>query len=107
MGRRGKKSTKPVTQFEDVALEENEAAASIKDENLHPYFIRVDTNCFTVFKEGNPIMVGCFTNLGYAVKRIIQEKISKTDQIMTLNTFIHEYEALVKSVLDKINIGKD
>lgn len=96
---RGRKPNpnKVVASFEETLEDETQSGVTIKDALLYPFFIRVDSNSFTVFKTGSPIMVGCFTELKNALKRIAQTTVAEQPKIFSIGEYIKEFETVLTS----------
>lgn len=86
----------------------NETA--IVDPIIAPYKIYMDSNQFTVTdlnkKSETDIdkNYGYFTSLGYALIKIVKLKLNHNNKQYTLDSYIKEYNKMLKEFLDKIKI---
>lgn len=79
----------------------------IKDKIIHPYYLSVDENQFSVYKEipsGHQTQAkGYFSSLDRALNSIIHSKTlneCKNEEIIQLQTYIDTYMRVSKSIKD-------
>ena len=80
--------------------------AKITDDSLHPYYVVVDENQFSVMLEGSTIPQGYYSNLERALVRIAHFKNLQNlnQQEISLRQFLNEYKTTVNTLIDTIKL---
>jgi len=79
----------------------------IKDPLLEPYYIKIEGDkAYTVMKEGSQQVIGYYTTVGNALKRIALEKVDNVeiDTERTLKQYLTEYYTNLENFSSKITI---
>lgn len=77
----------------------------IKDENLSPYFIKLEDKSFTVMKEGDVQPWGYYTSLEYALEKITLFKLANSKiKTFSLSEYIARLENSFNALKQTIKI---
>jgi hypothetical protein len=80
---------------------------TIKDPLLEPYYIKIDGNkSYTIMKEGSAQIIGYYTTIINALKRIALEKVDNVeeDTERTLKQYLTEYFTKLENFSQAITI---
>ncbi len=80
---------------------------TIKDPLLEPYYIKIDGNkSYTIMKEGSAQIIGYYTTILNALKRIALEKVDNVeeDTERTLKQYLTEYFTKLENFSQAITI---
>lgn len=77
----------------------------IKDENLNPYYIKLEDSSFTVFKEGDNNPWGYYGKLEYALEKIALFKLANSKiKTFSLSEYITRLENSFNTLKQTIKI---
>lgn len=79
----------------------------IKDPLLEPYYIKIDGDkSYTIMREGSVQVLGYYTTIGNALKRIALEKVDNVeiDTERTLEEYLTDYYTNLENFSSKITI---
>jgi hypothetical protein len=87
----------------------NIPSATIKDDLLVPYWIRLEDNSYIVYKEGTIHPRGYFTSLPYALKHIIQAKLSESTykESYTVQSYIESFKNEIHKLTNILQTWQD
>jgi hypothetical protein len=80
------------------------AQVFIKDEHLHPYYLVMDENQYTLMVEGATLPIGYYASLGRALRQVARQQTlnSMSQQSVTLTQFFSRYETLSEKLTNTI-----
>ena len=67
------------------------------------YWLKMEDNCFVLYKQGNPHPIGYFTDIIQGIKNIIEDKIRNRGVVMELQEYINEYRQMKEEILGLLN----
>lgn len=70
----------------------------IRDEQIHPYYIKITDTSFDVMKEGDVMAVGYFGNLVSALQKIATLKTNSRREKFSLSDYIKEYRSISEAI---------